>query len=78
MYLTTINKGNSQVVLYKNLSLKSSFNTNIASISNCEIWDMHAANNIEKVHLEYIKFVLSLKKNTNTAIVYVETGRLYL
>lgn len=50
MYLSTINKGNSQVVLYKNLSLKSSFNTYIASISNCEIWDMHAANDIEKVH----------------------------
>lgn len=65
--------------LYLNTeTMLSIFDTYIASILNygCEIWGMHAANDIEKVHLEYIKFVLSVKKNTNTAIVYFETGRL--
>lgn len=41
-----------------------------------EIWDSHNANDIEKIHLEYIKSVLSVSKNTNTAMVYFETGRL--
>lgn len=34
-----------------------------------EIWDSHNANDIEKIHLEYIKSVLSVSKNTNTAMV---------
>lgn len=67
--------------LYLNTeTMLSIFDTYIASILNygCEIWGMHAANDIEKVHLEYIRFVLSVKKNTNTALVYFETGRLSL
>ena len=31
---------------------------------------------IEKVHLEFLRYVLGVRKNTNTSMVYFETGRL--
>ena len=59
-------------------TLISLYDTYVASILNygCEVWDSHSANNVEKVHLEYIKSILGVRKNTNTASVYFETGRL--
>ena len=59
-------------------TLISLFDTYVASILNygCEVWGSHSANDVEKVHLEYIKSILGVRKNTNTASVYFETGRL--
>jgi hypothetical protein len=31
---------------------------------------------LKKVHLEYLKSVLCVRKNTNNVMVYIETGRL--
>lgn len=56
------------------LNTETIFDTYIARTCilnyGCELRSIHAANIIEKVHLEYIKSVLSVKKNTNTAVVY--------
>jgi hypothetical protein len=38
----------------------------------------HSVNGAENVHLEYLKPVLGVRKNTNNAMVYVETDRLPL
>ena len=59
-------------------TLISLFDTYVASILNygCEVWCSHSANDVEKVHLEYIKSILGVRKITNTASVYFETGRL--
>ena len=61
-------------------TLLSLFDTYVASILNygCEVWGSHYANDVEKVHLEYKKSILSVRKNTNTASVYFETGRLFV
>ena len=37
---------------------------------------VHSANYVENVHFEYIKSISGVRKNTNTASVYFETGRL--
>ena len=39
---------------------------------------MHRAPDIEKVHLEFLKSVLGVRRNTNTTMIYFETGRLPL
>lgn len=58
----------------------SLFDTCVGSILNygCEVWGNHSARDIEKIHLEFIKNVLCVRKNTNTSMVYFETGRLPL
>lgn len=58
----------------------SLFDTYVSSILNygCEVWGNHSARDIEKIHLEFIKNVLCVRKNTNTSMVYFETGRLPL
>ena len=44
--------------------LISLFDTYVASILNydCEVRGCHSANDIEKVHLEYIKSILGVRK----------------
>ena len=42
----------------------------------CEVWGNHNANDIEKLHLDFIKYVLEVKINTTIAMCYIETGRL--
>ena len=42
----------------------------------CKVWGSHNVNDVEKVDLEYIKSIFGVRKNTNTASVYFETGRL--
>ena len=41
----------------------------------CEVWGLHDAKDIEKVHLKYCKNVLSVRFNTVTEMVYGELGR---
>lgn len=54
----------------------SLFDTYVSSILNygCEVWGNHSACDIEKIHLEFIKNVLCVRKNTNTSMVYFETA----
>ena len=61
-------------------TLFSLFDTYVASILSyaCEVWGMHAGNDVEKVHLDFCKHVLGVKKRTNNVLVYAETGRLPL
>ena len=41
----------------------------------CEIWGFHKAPDIERVHLKFLKQVLSVKQKTATPAVYGELGR---
>ena len=42
----------------------------------CEIWGLNNALSIEKVHLQYCKHLLGVRKQTMNKFVYSETGRL--
>ncbi|XP_078312623.1 uncharacterized protein LOC144619140 [Crassostrea virginica] len=67
--------------LYLNhCTLLSLFDTYVCTILNygCEVWGSHRGPDIEKVHLEFLRYVLGVRKNTNTSMVYFETGRLPL
>ena len=64
--------------LHLNVSTKLSlFDTYISSIANygCEIWGLHPAHELERVHLDFCKQVLSVKKSTVSMMVYSELGR---
>ena len=41
----------------------------------CEVWDFENINLIEKLHLKYLKYSLSLKMSTPTCMALGETGR---
>ena len=41
----------------------------------CEIWGNKMGKNIEKMHINFIRTVLSVKPSTNTFLLYAETGR---
>ncbi|XP_055997458.1 uncharacterized protein LOC130047118 [Ostrea edulis] len=51
-------------------TMLSLFDTYVASILNysCEVWGSHSAKDVEKVHLEYLKSVLGVRKNTNNGM----------
>ena len=53
------------------------FDKLIAPILNysCEVWGFNQAQNIERVHLQFCKKVLGVKKNTQNDFVYGELGR---
>jgi hypothetical protein len=53
------------------------FETYIKSILDygCEIWGSHAGPDIEKVHLDFCKHLLGVKKTTPNSMVYHELGR---
>ena len=55
----------------------SLFDTYVGSVLNygCEIWGFQNGRDLEKVKLKYLKTLLGVKKNTNSAAVYYETGR---
>ena len=42
----------------------------------CEVWGFHSANDVEKVHLNFLKSVMSARKNVCRLIIYFELGRL--
>ena len=47
----------------------------------CEIWGMNKSRNIDKfetIHLRYLKAMLGVRKQTTTAAVYADTGRVPL
>ena len=41
----------------------------------CEVWGFENTNLIEKLHLKYLKYSLSLKLSTPTCMALGETGR---
>ena len=41
----------------------------------CEIWGFHKAPDIERIHIKFLKQILSVKQNTCNATVYGELGR---
>ncbi len=42
---------------------------------SCEVWGANEVSDIDVLHLQYIKKILRVKSNTNTSMIYVETGR---
>ena len=58
----------------------SLFDTYVSSILNyaSEIWGFHKGDAIEKIHLEYLKIMLKVRKNTSSLMIYNELGRLPL
>ena len=53
------------------------FDTLVGSILNysSEIWGMHQARDIEKVHTKFCRWILHVKKSTNFTGLYGELGR---
>ena len=51
-------------------TLISLFDTYVASILNygCEVWGIHNANDVEKLHLEYRKSILGVRKNVTLKV----------
>ncbi|XP_071123308.1 uncharacterized protein [Mytilus edulis] len=58
-------------------TMLSLFDTYVSSILNysCEVWGHHKAENIEKVHLSFLKRILKVKTTTVNYMVYSELGR---
>lgn len=53
------------------------FDSYVLSILNygCEIWGMSKAENIERVHRKFCKWILNVKMSTNSLALYSELGR---
>jgi hypothetical protein len=71
--------------LCNNLSLNKEtklavFDTYVLSVLlyGCEVWGFHPANDIEKVHMDFCKRILNVKKTTINVVVLSELGRLPL
>ena len=61
-------------------TMLSLFDTYVLSILmyGCEVWGMHKAPMIEKVHIDFCKVLLGVKRSTTNVMVYYELGRLPL
>ena len=59
------------------ITLLSLFDTYIGSIAHygCEVWGFHRAPEIEKVHIDFCKNILGVKRSTPNAAIYCELGR---
>ena len=59
-------------------TMSSFFNSYICSTLHygCKVWGNHNANDIKKLHLDFTKYVLGVKRTTTTAMSCIETGRL--
>ena len=44
----------------------------------CEIWGFHKANDIERVHVKFLKQILGVRRQTSNIAVYGELGRVPL
>ena len=53
------------------------FDTYVSCILNygCEIWGTHKGDDLEKVHLNFLKRILKVRKSTTNYMVYFELGR---
>lgn len=64
---------------YLNIETKLSiFDTYVSSVLNygSEIWGFHSGDEIERVHTNFCKRILKVKKCTSNFMVYSELGRL--
>ena len=77
MYSLLSNTKKYHLNVFTNLSLFDTYVNSVLSYA-CEIWGHHPAPDIEKIHVKYCKRLLSVKNSTNSALVYMETGRLPL
>ena len=77
MYSLLSNTKKYYLNVFTNLSLFDTYVNSVLSYA-CEIWGRHPAPDIEKIHVKYCKRLLSIKNSTNSALVYMETGRLPL
>lgn len=61
-------------------TLLSLFDTYVGSIAyyGCEVWGFHSAPDIEKIHLNYCKNILNVKRWTSNSVIYCELGRMPL
>lgn len=61
-------------------TLLSLFDTYVGSIAyyGCEVWGFHSAPDIEKIHLNYCKNILNVKRCTSNSAIYCELGRMPL
>ena len=57
--------------------LLSLFDTYVSSILNygCEVWGYHKADDVEKVHISYLKRILKVIQSAVNYMVYCELGR---
>ena len=53
------------------------FLTHVSSILNygCEVWGYHKADDVENVHISYLKRILKVIKSTVNYMVYCKLGR---
>ena len=58
----------------------SVFDTYVSSLLNygCEVWGFHPAHDVERVHLDFCKRILRIKKSTSNFMIYSELGRVPL
>ena len=58
-------------------TLMSLFDTYISSILSyrCETWGLHKGEDIEKVHLNFLKRTLKVRRSAVNCMVYFELGR---
>jgi exonuclease III len=70
-------KRNSKSLSLNVETMLSLFDCYIGSVLNygAEIWGFHKGTNIERVHLDYCKTLLGVKKTTCNVMVYTELGR---
>ena len=45
---------------------------------SCEVWGLNKGTEVEKLHLEFCKRLLGVKKSTCNIVVYFELGRIPL
>lgn len=67
-------------VYFNHVTRLSLFDTYVGSVLSyaSEVWGFHKGDAIEKIHLEYLKIMLKVRKNTSSLMVYNELGRLPL
>ena len=54
------------------------FDTLVGSVLSyaCEVWGFHGAPDIERIHSQFCRYLLGVKKSTNIAALHTELGRL--
>ena len=84
-FFTTLKQLASQgrkAILYKKLKSESLslFDTYVCSILSygCEVWGYHKGPDIQKMHLDFLRNGLRVRRNTNRVMLYFETGRMPL
>jgi len=58
-------------------TMLSLFDTSVGSIANysCEVWGFHKAPDIERIQLQFCKYLLVMKQSTPNDMIYYELGR---